>query len=157
MNVTEIKNELANTTKIDKLVKNIGYLSTLIIDGEVEPIEPIVSMRRIKSAIERVEKNDLVTDAVLQELYKWGKNVQIFGAKIQVKEVGTTYDFSACQDPIWNFINCQIKELQAKMKDREAMLKSLKKTETMVNDETGEIYTIYPPVKKSKTGYSVTL
>ncbi len=68
-----------------------------------------------------------------------------------------TDDFTVCNDSDWNYTNDRIKLLTDKRKQREEFLKSLTDTITIVNDQTGEMETIGPPLKKQVMGLKVTL
>jgi hypothetical protein len=46
--------------------------------------------------------------------------------------------------------------LDAKIKEREAFLKTVPDNTTVIDDETGEIYTIHPAIRMAKTSYSIT-
>ena len=78
------------------------------------------------------------------------------GATFDVKEAGIKYDFSKCEDVIWNDIDKKMQMLTERKKEREAFLKSLKERFTYVDESTGEIITLYPPQKKSTTTYAIT-
>ena len=51
--------------------------------------------------------------------------VQLFGAKIQATTVHTSYDFTECNDPIYNALKKIIKEATESIKVREEFLKTL--------------------------------
>lgn len=155
--MTELKlfNDLTNKDKVSRMVKNIR---NEILEGEINPLEAAVVLKGMEVFTKALRTDPLVQDCTIEELERYNsKSVAFNGAKFTIKDVGVSFDFTGCNDPIWDFLNVQMEELKGKMKDREDLLKSLKKPETMVNDETGEIYTVNPPVRKSKTGYSVTL
>ena len=43
-----------------------------------------------------------------------------------------------------------------KIKEREAFLKTVPDNTTVIDDETGEIYTIHPAIRMAKMSYSIT-
>lgn len=125
-----------------------------IINGDIQIEKGIIILRAIKKAIEDAE--DKLYSDVVDAISKYGKEgASINGAKINIKELGVKYDFDNCNDSIWNDLNNQIKELTEKRKEREAFLKNIIKLTSFVNDETGEIYSINPPIKKSTTGFTI--
>jgi hypothetical protein len=156
MNTVELYKELSNRDKVAKLTSNIR---TQILDGELNPLEAAIILKGMEDMVSTLRKDILIQDATLQELEKYGaKNVSFGGAKFQIKEVGTTYDFSQCGDPVY----CQIKHdadvWAEKVKAREAFLKSVPVGGvTAIDETTGEFLFINPPAKRSRTGYAVTL
>jgi len=151
----QLLSELSNKDKVSVLTKSV---KNMVLDGEINPLEVAISLKGMEAFTKSLRSDPLIQDATLEELERYGgKLIHFAGAKFSIREVGVSYDYTECQDPTWDFLNEQMDKLKEKMEEREKFLKSLRKSETMVNDETGEVYTIYPPVKKSKTGYAVSL
>ena len=146
--------ELSNKEVISKISKDI---KSRVLDGELQPLDVAMALKGMEDLTKSIRGDSLVQDAIIEEVEKYGKVANYKGAKITVKEVGTKYHFNECNDPVWDFLKQQMDEISQKMKDREAFLKSIKGHETIVNEETGEVYTIKMPGKESKTGYMVTL
>lgn len=147
-----INNEwIPNKSSIEEISNNFV---NPIINGDVQIEKGILILRALKKAIEDAEEK--IYDDVVDAISKYGKEgASINGAKIIIKEVGVKYDFENCNDSIWNDLNNQIKELMEKRKEREAFLRNIIKMTSFVNDETGEIYTINPAIKKSTTGFQI--
>jgi hypothetical protein len=53
-------------------------------------------------------------------------------------------------------LTTQIEALKSTLKDRETFLKSIKAPMQMIDENSGEVYTIYPPKKTSSTTLKVT-
>lgn len=83
------------------------------------------------------------------------KSVKIAGAKVEIREAGVRYDYS--NDPIWTGINSNAKQIEATRKEREDFLKALKTGITQLDEETGEAFQVFPPVKSSSTSLVITL
>lgn len=127
-----------------------------LIAGQVEPLELAVYFKSIEKTIESVKET--LSTMALNEAEKYGKGAFDFkGAQIQVKELGTKYDFSQTNDLFWHELQAEKQKIEEKLKQRETMLKSLTGSLTIANEDTGEIETIYPPIKKSTTGISITI
>ena len=93
----------------------------------------------------------------IAEQDKYGKErMSYHGATFDIKEAGVKYDYSQCQDVIWNDIDKKMQMLTERKKEREAFLKTIKERFTFVDESTGEIVTIYPAQKKSTTTYAIT-
>ena len=131
-------------------------LARPLMEGEVDPLEFITKLKGLQAALSEVEKNKEVRDLVLQEISKHGKEASWHGARLAPREVGVKYDYSQCGDPVYNDLVSQRQELDAKIKEREAFLKSVPPGTTMVWDETGEIFVLYPAVRMATGSYAVT-
>lgn len=127
-----------------------------LLSGDVEPLELAVYFKAIEKMMESVKET--LTELSLAEAEKYGKGEFEFkGAKIVVKELGTKYDYSNCGDRNLEKCNTEISALTEERKGRENFLKSLQYEMTIVDEETGETTKLYPPVKSSTTGISISL
>ena len=126
-----------------------------IIDGNAETDKALLTIRAIRVAMESAE--DKIKDQVIDELHRRGKEgFDVYGAKVNLKELGVKYDFENCKDPEWLIFNIQIKKLTELRKERGVFLKSLTKSMTIVDEDTGEVLTINPPIRQSTTSYTIT-
>jgi hypothetical protein len=124
-------------------------------NGYITPLQLAAQLKYFEDVIANVKEE--VRQRVVAEQSKYGKERMTFkGATFDIKEAGIKYDYSNCDDTIWNDLKQQLNDLNEKMKEREAFLKSLKERLTYVDESTGEIVTIYPPQKKSTTTYAIT-
>ncbi len=125
-------------------------------NGEVNALQLKAYFKAMEKAIKLVD--DSTKDSQLTEAEKYGeKKFNAFGMQIEVCEVGTSYDYEHCNDPEWNSADSQVKTWTQTRKDREQFLRSLKKPEVLVDQMSGEVVTINPPVKKSTTGLKFTV
>lgn len=127
-----------------------------LMEGEVDPLEFIVKLKGLSAAIAEVEKNKEVKDIVLGEISKHGKEANWHGTRLIQRETGVRYDFSGCNDPIYNELLKQKEELEAKVKEREQFLKFLPGKTTVIDPETGEVCEIYPAVRMASDSYAIT-
>jgi hypothetical protein len=124
-------------------------------EGHITPLQLAAQLKFVEDIITNVKEE--LRQRVVAEQSKYGKERMTFkGATFDIKEAGIKYDFSQCQDNIWNDIDKQIQALTEQRKEREAFLKSLKERLTYVDESTGEIVTINPPQRKSTTTYAIT-
>ena len=153
MEATSLLN-LNPTTKQE--AESFAYKLTLAVqEGQVNPLEVHVKLNAMKSAIETAQKN--VREFVMKEVDKYPeKTIDAYTAKIEKTEVGVKYDFLSCNDIVWMQLMEELNELQAKVKERETFLKTLKAPMNVVAND-GECYTINPPVKSSQSFIKVTL
>jgi hypothetical protein len=138
----------------------VDVFSDMIIqsvkEGEINPIELLVQLKALEKATERIVKE--IKENVLTEASKYpGNSFDFKGNKIERAELGTKYDYSKCNDPIWENLDSKASAASNDKKDRETFLKAIKDKETIVDPNTGEVVTIYPPLKTSTTGLKVSI
>lgn len=68
-----------------------------------------------------------------------------------MKETGTKWNYENCNDPVYRDLTEKSGAMKDMIKGREAFLKSLKESMTIVDDTTGEVVMVAPPMKTSKT------
>ena len=126
-----------------------------IDEGHMHPLQVAAQFKFVEDVISNVKEE--LRQRVIAEKDKYGKDAMTYhGALFDIKEAGVKYDYSQCDDTIWNDLKQQLDALNDKMKEREAFLKSLKERFTYIDESTGEIVTLYPPQKKSTTTYAIT-
>ena len=129
-----------------------------VSEGVTDPLQVHYHLKCLEDLIKQVTASDRFRDALITEAVKYGKFFDFKNSRMDVKEVGTKYDFTVCNDPEWNELNGQMEAIKFKMKHREATLKTLPISGMdIVSPETGEVTKIYPPTKSSTTSISVTL
>lgn len=152
---------------MDQLVKTEGITKQVIQDyaqelirsieeGHANPIDTALQVKFMEDLITAIKERLRV--AVIAEAGKYAKGEDIvrYNGRVQVKEAGVKYDYHTCLDPTYQKLTDQINELEFQRKEREAFLKSLTSSVTLVDEETGEVITIHPPQKKSTTTYAIT-
>ena len=133
-------------------------LPDIIDSGEINPLHAAVIIKAMEDTAKVLRANILVKDAVREELEKYAEKTVKFGTyTFNKREVGTSYDFSGCNDPILTDNQEKADYYTALVKANQEMLKKLP-AEGMdtYNPLTGEAYKIYPPVKKSESGYAIS-
>jgi len=143
-----------NTSK-DGIKRYVTQVVNEIKEGVMNPLLAHLYIKSMEKSLEEISKQ--IKEDVMNEAYKYEKSFDFHGARIEQTELGTKYNYENCGDVVWNGLNKQITELSEKRKEREAMLKTVKDSMTMVNEENGETWTIYPPIKTSTTGIKVTI
>lgn len=133
-------------------------LTQKVADGDVSPISAYVQMKSLGNVIDSFLKNKEVKDLAIAEIERYGKGEtpSFRGAELKIGETGVKYDFTVCQDPVWNTLNEQLEQIREQMSVREKYLKALCFTKTEIDEDTGEVYTLYPPARQSTTSVIVT-
>lgn len=136
-------------------------------DEQVDPLKVHTQVKAmeeiINSLTNRTEKTNknftLAIDyhkMLLDAAEKNGKKFQMFNAEFSVKEVGTAYDWSKCEDVELIEMLAKQDELKEKIKAKQDFLKTvpISGIDIRIGDE---LVTVYPPAKSSTTSVFVTL
>ena len=153
---TIVLSDLVNKTNLDRATRRFVQM---IEDGDVNPLDTIVKMHAVGKLVEGVIKNIMVKDTVKAELERYGtKTVKYNGVTFQLKAVSTKYDYSVCNDPIWQRLKNNADIAAAALKEREEFLKMIPlEGFTQVDPLTGEVVQTIRPEKRSEEGYSITI
>lgn len=134
------------------------FASKLILEvneGNVNPLDLHIKLTAMQTAIETVKK--AISEQTLTEAQRYGqKTFEHQSAEVTIKELGTKYDYSNCNDAELEELNKKIASLEEAKKKRETFLKALTSPMDIVVNEA-EVVKIYPPVKRSTTGVAITL
>jgi len=124
--------------------------------GEANPLEVLIQIKALQKVSDRVLKE--INDNLLTESNKYSEtSFEFMGAKIEKAELGTKYDYSSCGDTEYEMLDAQMNSLKQRIKEREEFLKSIKQDITLVDNFTGEVITVHPPIKKSTSGLKVSI
>jgi hypothetical protein len=151
MNI-QLANSITSTKKASTQLAT--YFIDMINGGTEDPVMTMVKIKIIEDALDTAKKDKSVREYVLQEAEKNGKSFEVMGARIDIAENGTKYDYSVCNDITWSDLNGQIENLKEQLKERETMLKVLPEN-GLADPGTGEM--IYRPAKSSTRGIKITL
>jgi hypothetical protein len=154
---------MENTTSVIALmpstkeqIKSFAHKTvTELKDGYVNPLTFYIRLKAAESTIKELLANKDVKDLVSDEAKKYGKSFEHSGVKIEYSEnISPKYDYSVCGDSEWERMQNDLKDLQEKIKEREAFLKSIPANSTIM-DENG--VQLFPPTKTATEGIKVTL
>ena len=125
-----------------------------LINGQIVASDLLRFQKAMEKVFDKI-KPTLIENA-LNEISNYEKNAVIKGSEFSIVEAGVKYDYSDCNDIEHNILNTQLEALKSTLKDRETFLKSIKEPLQMIDETSGEVYTIYPPKKTSSTTLKVT-
>ena len=127
-----------------------------VLDGHADGLELLVGIKSMQKLLDAIVER--IEDSALNEaMLEGGKRFDKFGAKIEIREVGTRYNFDGCQDPVLIRLSEAKKQWSDLEKNRQNLLKTLRGKTELLDTETGEIIYALPPIKTSKTGVVITL
>lgn len=119
--------------------------------GNLDKTEIVRTAIKLK-AVEKTIKDILEQKEYKQITLESFQNIKGYdfgNAKVEEAEVGTSYDYSVCNDIVLNDMQKEYDKLDVMIKARKEMLK------TGINPETGETYPT--PLKKSTSSIKITL
>ena len=124
-------------------------------NGVTNPLKVAVDFSAFEKLIKEIKDHPKYKELVRKEAENEGSGEKIFdrfGAKIELAETGTKYDYSDTNDSELFDLYEKKAELDQKIKDRETFLKSIK----------GEVYgsdgvQLFPPIKSSTSSIKITL
>jgi hypothetical protein len=112
----------------------------------------------MENFIKELRSNKQFSDYVRDEIAKNGKQIETQSAKLELAETGVKYNFDNCGDVIYEQLEQQLQSVEADLKDRKEFLKTVPLSGlSIINEQTGEVSTIYPPSKQSTSTYKITL
>ena len=123
-------------------------------NGQIVASDLLRFQKAMEKVFEKI-KPTLIENA-LNEISNYEKNAVIKGSEFSIVEAGVKYDYSECNDVEHNTLTTQIEALKRTLKDRETFLKAIKAPMQMIDENSGEVYTICPPKKTSSTTLKVT-
>ena len=139
---------------------DIDHFSDQIIqdvrEGNLNPLELRVMVKSLELILDRVNKETQDNQLRAADLYP-GQSFELYGAKIVKGDTKTTYDYEGCNDLKWAKLNQRAILAKLRLSEREGFLKGLTSTTVDYDEETGEEFTITPPVKKSTAGLKVSI
>ena len=126
-----------------------------VTNGFEDPLFLLVKLKAMSKALDGAI--DSIQEYALSEAQKHGKSFAIYGAKVEVKEMGSKWFFDKTGDPIIARIAEQKDQIGKAEKDRQSFLKTLKEKTSFLDEESGEVFTVYPARKESKTGIAISI
>ncbi len=124
--------------------------------GMINPLDLLKQIKCFEKVIEQTK--DTLSKMAREEAEKYGtKNFEFKGVKIELAEVGTKYDYSHCNDFVMAKVSEDLAKLNETKKQRETFLKSLKEPISLIDEESGDVFQILPPVKSSSSSLKITI
>lgn len=129
-----------------ELINHIYNLNEKVINGDTNALPVYIELKKIEKVLADVIKG--VYEQAIEEAESYGKGEHTdHGAKFQVRNGATRWDFSTCEE---------VTQLKAELKAKEEELKTLAKSrvKNLVNADTGELYQL-PIEKKGKDSLTI--
>jgi hypothetical protein len=129
-----------------------------VCSGKTPALNVHVQLKCMNDIIKRVLEDKTYKIIVLDEAMKYGStHFEYQNAGIAIKETGVQYDYSKCNDTVYDELMQSFAHTDKLLREREKFLKALPASGMDVITEDGEAVKIYPPSKSSSTSTVVTL
>ena len=123
--------------------------------GEVNPLVFLKQVTALEQLVKELKQDVVIKNIILEESEKYGaKSFSDFGANFQIKEVGVKYDFSTCNDIVWEDIERKAKAIAVAKKERENFLKTIRNGNEVFGADGVQLEA---PRKSSTTQVVITL
>lgn len=130
-------------------------MNNILENGNI--LQAAESVAAMELFIKELKDKKEFKEYVREEAGKTPKGfVSFSGAKIELCETGTAYNFSLCGDPEWHNLQVQLATLKEKIKIKEDFLKTVPASGIDVRFED-QLITVFPPSKTSTSSYKVSL
>lgn len=167
MEVSTLKNQIVpeglDLPLINLLDLNKSYIGDIVkmatrsvTEGHYDPITALVYAKKGQELYTQLEKAVRPIAEDKQRLAK-GEVYTLHSADVAQRESGVKYDFSVCGDLEYDELKAKHEALSAELKAKEEYLKKVYKPVETVNEDTGETYTVNPPIRSGKMGLTVSL
>lgn len=157
--MSEISKELVQLRQLPYSKADIQDFSNRILDflesGQGNPSDLLLRFKGFEKVFEACKSR--LTELVVDEVSKHGKEAILNGQTFKIQEFGTKYLYDQTGDTTWKRLKQEADSAIKALKEREDFLKTIKGHLTAVDESTGEIITIYEPTKVSTTGVAVSL
>lgn len=138
-------------------IKNaIEAISNEVSAGNYDSLKGLILALKGKALFTDLEKA-LRPMANADYLDKLKKGYSIHDVSIEQATTKTEYDYSVCKDAVYEGLVVAADKADANLKERQSFLKAINGKLTVVDEDSGEVSTIYPPNKLQSDGLKITL
>lgn len=143
-----------NKEELTKIATNC--VNELMENGRIIEVHEFIT--KMEFFIKQLKDNDCYHEHLLDEVCKYGKShTTSTGTKIELAEVGVKYDYSVCDDDIYNELVVKKMGLEEQIKERQIFLKTIPESGLEIVTEDREIKKLYPPARSSQSSVKTTI
>lgn len=125
-------------------------------NGEENPLKVLVQLKAFEKCSDRIQKE--IKDNYMIEAGKYpGDSFEFMGNQVQKAENGVKYDYASTGDPVYLQRLKVFQEAEKQLKEREQFLKAVKTPFSLLDEGTGEVSIISPPMRTSSSGLKITI
>lgn len=123
-----------------------------IDEGHLDSTDFFIYLKKLEYTVKT--SLEAVKDRI--DYSKFDKPESKYFCELVAKQVGVKYDFSNCGHSSYNDYAKTLNETKEEMKEIETFLKSIKSKTTIVDEESGEVTELLPPIKTGSTTVQLT-
>lgn len=124
-------------------------------EGSISALDAKIYLKSAEAVISQAQ--DVIDYHARREAERYGeRSFSEKGVKIELAETGIKYDYEMCGDEILKAMENELADLKKRIAERQKFLQSIAGSLTVVNENTGEVIKLYPPVRSSKDGLKIT-
>lgn len=144
------------STSKESITRFSNQLIQDVKEGRADALKVRVLLDTMVSIADTV-KDATKTDQ-LNEAAKYGERpFEFMGAELHATATKTEYDYETCGDTYLNNLEASAELIAKKIKARKDLLKTLGEITPVGDPETGETYSVCPPIKKTSMGLKVQI
>lgn len=125
-------------------------------EGELDPLELRAMVKALEIILERVNKATQDNQVTAANLFP-GSKFEAFGVEFTKADTYTKYDYSVCNDPVYDQRLKIATEAAEQLKERENFLKAVLAPFKTIDESTGEVVTIHPPKVNRTAGLKCSI
>jgi hypothetical protein len=132
----------------------VTLLKSEILAGGDDPLKVLKQLKMVEKTIGILLKDKELDNFFIDEAIKYGNSFEHLDTHFDIRETGVKYDYSVCNDSVWNYLKARSDKTDTEIKEREQFLRNVP-LEGVANPDTGEL--IRRPPKTSTTKVAVKL
>ena len=125
-----------------------------IENGEIDPILVHLQLKCMEQVVETAIGHEKYKGLLLEAAEKHGKSFEAYNGAFSIREVGTKYDYSKCEDSVYNDLIAEKEALDKEIKERAKFLQNIPES-GIADPNNGNM--IYRASKSSTTSVTVTI
>jgi hypothetical protein len=141
----------------ERVAQVVEHYTDQLKDGHLNVLDALAQLEWLSQVVDKIKEN--ARQLAVDEIERYGNEaktgVTIHGVTLKLKEAGVKYTYN--HNPLWNTIKEKEDVIAQQRKDLEAMLKTINKPTSFINQETGEVHDVRPALKSSTTTIEIKL
>lgn len=150
--------KLPNLLDLNKqyMTDTVRMATQSVTEGHYDAIKALVYAKKGLELFTLLEKSVRPIAEHEAKLAK-GEIYSLHSVDVSSRESGVKYDYTVCGDNEWSDLKSRHDALTLELKEREEFLKKVNKTMEVVDTDSGETYTINPPLRTGKMGLTLSI
>jgi hypothetical protein len=96
-----------------------------IKEGNIDPLKVHMQVKSTEHLLDMLKDNPEYRALLLEQAEKNGKKFEMYNSEFQVKEAGTKWDYSKCDDAVYTELEKELAGIQSKIKERQKFLQTI--------------------------------